>query len=205
MHWFVDFILLAVLLTYSFRHFHYGLMHTVFSVAKFLVSLVLAVIFGGYVGLSLKDGYIGRELAESVYAKLGDLISATVVDTVCSVIGYVVVFLLSYLVLSIAVSGLQKIKIPILSGVDKTFGLLLGIVLGIFNASLVATAIYCALEYYAAINSDPTVMCIYTDSCVFRFIYNLKFFDFIRNLICILCNFCKILGLKLLWKSVKTC
>ena len=183
MHWFVDFILLAVLLTYSFRHFHYGLMHTVFSVAKFLVSLVLAVIFGGYAGNLLKDGYIGRELAESVHAKLGELISATVVDTVCSVIGYVVVFLLSYLVLSIAVSGLQKIKIPILSGVDKTFGLLLGIVLGIFNASLVATAIYCALEYYAAINSDPTVMCIYTDSCVFRFIYNLNFFDFIRNLI----------------------
>ena len=41
MHWFIDFVLLAVLLTYTFRHFKFGLMHTVFSIAKFLVSLVL--------------------------------------------------------------------------------------------------------------------------------------------------------------------
>lgn len=183
MHWFIDFVLLAVLLTYTFRHFKFGLMHTVFSIAKFLVSLVLAVIFGGYVGVLLKDGCIGRAVAESIYAKLGDLISAAVFNTVCSVLGYVIVFVASYLVLSITVSGLQKIKIPILSGVDKTFGLLLGIVLGLFNASLIATAVYCALEYYAAINSDPVVMSIYTDSCVFRFVYNLNFFDFVRNMI----------------------
>ena len=44
MHWFIDFVLLAVLLTYTFRHFRLGLMHTVFSVLKFVLSVIAAVI-----------------------------------------------------------------------------------------------------------------------------------------------------------------
>ena len=235
MHWFIDFVLLAVLLTYTFRHFRLGLMHTVFSILKFVLSVIAAVILGRHVGYWLADNYISSPVTERVYEKLvnftggsaslseffenipsgfntfvglfgvdvssleegfgglqsseevlrdmAETIANPIVNTVSAIIAYMTVFLLSYLLLSLIIKGLQKIKIPILTGVDKTLGLLLGVALGLFHASLISTVIYCVIEYLAAVNSDPTVMSVYADSYMFRFIYDLKFFEFVRNLI----------------------
>lgn len=235
MNWFIDFVLLAVLAVYSFRYFRNGLMHTVYSVAKFLVSLIIAVLFGKLLGNLLADYCIGRVVTEQVYGKLVDFtgggeslaeffanipdgfvrfaelfkvdvamlqekygalenseevlqgmaetISAPIVNAISAVIGYVVVFVVAYIVLTVVVAGLKKIKIPILTGIDKALGLVLGLALGLFNASLIATAVYFALEYFAAMNSDSTIMNVYSNSYIFRFIYDLKIFEFIRNLI----------------------
>jgi CheY-like chemotaxis protein len=66
---------------------------------------------------------------------------------------------------------------------DKVLGLALGIVLGLLSASLISTALYSVIELVAAVNSNSDIMNLFNDSYVFKFMYNLKMFDFIRSLI----------------------
>ena len=44
MHWFIDFVIVAVLLFSVIKHFRLGLMHTVYSIGKFIASVLAAVI-----------------------------------------------------------------------------------------------------------------------------------------------------------------
>ncbi|MBQ8407255.1 MAG: CvpA family protein [Clostridia bacterium] len=235
MHWFIDFVLIAVLALYTFKHFRLGLMHTVYNIGKFIASMLAAMFFGKQLGYALADGFFEQRITDSVYGKLNEFtgggadmseffanlpdgftefvrlfgvnvdtlrekygtaeaseeilrdmaetIANPIVDMISAIVAYVAVFLIVYIVLSIVVKCLKSIKIPILTGLDKTLGLLLGMVLGLLSASLIATAVYSFLEFLAATNSDSAILDVYNNSYVFKFIYSLRIFEFIRNLI----------------------
>lgn len=235
MHWFIDFVIVAVLLFSVIKHFRLGLMHTVYSIGKFIASVLAAVILGKPIACFLADGIIGNAVTGSVYGKLNEYVGGSeglsdffanlpegfvgfcglfgvdieslrvqyataegseavlrdMAETIASpiaemfsaIVAYLAVFLIAFVVLSIVVMGLKKIKIPILTGIDKTLGLILGLVLGLFSASLIATAVYSGLQFLSAMNGNGNIMNVYSDSYVFKFVYDLRIFEFIRNLI----------------------
>ena len=91
------------------------------------------------------------------------------------------IFIGAMILSKILITWLSKIQIPLITKVDKTLGLVLGIVLGLIATSLLATVIYTVLEVSAVVSAQPEVMASFNSSYVFRFIYNLRIFEFIRN------------------------
>lgn len=137
----------------------------------------------GVDAVALQEKYESAVGSEEVLREMAATIATPISEMFSAIVAYVLIFVIVYVVLSIVIKGLKKIKIPILSSFDKTLGLILGLTLGMLNVSMIATAVYSALEFIAAMNSDPAVMSIYNNSIVFKFIYNMRFFEFIRNIL----------------------
>ena len=131
---------------------------------------------------SLQNEFGGRN-DDRVLGELAERIARPVTETVSGILGYVAVFLVMFIAATIVISCLKKIKIPVLTSIDKWLGLGLGVVIGVLGASLLSTVFYTALEVAAALTGDGGVMRFYEDSIVFKFIYDLKVFEFVRNLI----------------------
>ena len=131
----------------------------------------------------LKEQYGGAASSDEVYRQIARTASSSLNETVSSILGYVAVFIVAFAVISVVISCLKKIKIPVLTSFDKWLGLGLGIVLGLFAASLLSTVFYTALEVAAALTGDGRIMDFYNDSFVFKIIYELKIFEFVRNLL----------------------
>lgn len=230
----IDVLLLTVIVISAIKHYRSGLMHSIFGVGKFLISIFVSAMFGKPIGAMLADGIIGEKLTDSVYLRISryvdgqalsdffdnlpkgflnllDLLGADVnkleaqygtadggeiairemsavvarpiADTVSSIIACVLVFLVTYIILTVVIFSLKHIKIPIITSIDKYLGLALGAVLGFFAAALISTAVYSVSEFIAAMNSDSQIMDVYNNSLIFKFIYDLRIFEFIRKLI----------------------
>ena len=132
---------------------------------------------------SLEEQFAGAENTEEIIRKMAETIAYPLSGIICAIIAYALVFVVAFLILSIVVLCLKKIKIPLLTGVDKLLGLVLGLVLGILSCSMIATLIYSGIQFLAAMNDNAEIMGLYYDSYVFRYIYELKIFEFIRTLI----------------------
>ena len=88
-----------------------------------------------------------------------------------------------FVAITVVIACLKRIKVPVLTSFDKWLGLGLGVLLGVFAASLLSTVLYTALEVAAALTGDGRILDFYNDSFVFKFIYDLKIFEFVRNLL----------------------
>ncbi len=176
MNWLIDIILLAVIGFTAFRHFRFGLMFTVYNIGRFILSVLAAVIFGKLFGRILADGFLGDRLRAGGH-------SDVFADRFCAVISYLVIFIVATVILSFVVKILCKIEIPILHELNKVLGLILGLLLGLLSASMIATILYSFFEMYASFSGEEGIMSVYYDSYIFRFVYNLKIFGFIRSLL----------------------
>ena len=114
---------------------------------------------------------------------MSDYISSPIARTASSIIAYIVIFIAAFIILSIVIKGLSKIKIPVVTKLDKILGVVLGLVLGVLTVAFISTATYSILELVAAMKGNEEIMKIYSDSYVFKFIYDLRIFEFIRKLI----------------------
>ena len=132
---------------------------------------------------SLEEQFAGAENTEAIIREMAETIAYPLSGIICAIIAYALVFAVAFLVLSLVVMCLKKIKIPLLTGVDKLLGLVLGLVLGVLSCSMIATLVYSGVQFLAAMNDNAEIMSLYYDSYVFRFIYELKIFEFIRTLI----------------------
>lgn len=142
----------------------------------------LVKLFGGDLSL-LQQKYGSAESSEAVLRDMASTITAPVADTASAIIAYVVIFLIALIVLSILAALLKKVKVPILTRIDKILGLTLGLILGILSASMLATVIYTVLELVSAVNGNADIMNIYHDSIIFEFIHKINIFSFIRDLL----------------------
>ena len=91
--------------------------------------------------------------------------------------------MIAFVVLSIVASLLKKVKVPVVTGIDKVLGFVLGIVLGLLSASMLSTVIYTVLELVSTVNNNPDIMNIYYNSVVLEFIHKINIFSFIRELL----------------------
>lgn len=144
--------------------------------------LKLIKLFGADVeALEAKFGTV--EGSEAVIREMSDYISRPIARTASAIIAYVVIFIVAFIILSILIKGLSKIKIPVVTRVDKILGVVLGLVLGVLSVAFISTATYSMLELICAVKGNGEIMKIYSDSHVFKFIYDLRIFEFIRKLI----------------------
>ena len=144
--------------------------------------LKLIRLFGADVD-ALEARFGTAEGTEAVIQEMSDYISSPIARTASSIIAYIVIFIAAFIVLSIVIKGLSKIKIPVVTKLDKILGVVLGLVLGVLTVAFISTATYSILELVAAMKGNEEVMKIYSDSYVFKFIYDLRIFEFIRKLI----------------------
>ena len=96
------------------------------------------------------------------------------------VIQYIAVFLVSFIAIGFLIRVLRRIRIPIITQVDKMLGIALGLLLGFFYVSVISALTYGSLELLSAVGIDHTSL--YNDSTVFKFIHGINVFDFIMQL-----------------------
>lgn len=157
-----DIILLAIFVITVIRHFSLGLACSVLDAGRLLASFLVAVLLCYPIG--------------AIFYSLG------VPSAFSGIIAFIIIFVAALILSKLLIKLLSKIKIPIITKVDKILGLLLGVVLGAIFVSFASTAIYTVIELISSVNADSEIMAVYEDSYVFKFIYDLKLFDFIRNL-----------------------
>ncbi len=167
----VDVILVALFLFSVIRHWRLGLACSVLSAGKFLFSILCASLLARPVAMLL--GY-AFEAFSADSAAMGIL---------AGIIGFAVSFFAVFFLSGLIIRMLSKIKIPIITKIDKLLGLCLGLIIGALSISLLSVAIYAVAEIVTFFDGGSGAMSVYHDSYVFKFVYDLKLFDFIRNLI----------------------
>ena len=158
---FIDVLLVFILLFTVIKHARLGLACSVLSACRFFLSLILAALL--YYPIATLMCGIGVPLALS------------------GIIAFLTVFIAAMIVSRLLIKALSKLKIPVVTKVDKFLGLLLGVILGFVFTSLLSTSIYTVLELLS-VSPESNAMSAYYDSYVFKFIYELELFEFIRNL-----------------------
>lgn len=160
----LDISLAAIFLWFVIRYWIFGFVRSVLRAGRFLFSLVMAAILCRPCALLI-----------SSFADEG--------GAFIPIWGFVFAFVAVYFASSILTKMIGRVKIPIVNGINKLLGLILGLTVGIFITSALATVIYTALEVIVLVNPESAAMDAYFDSYFFRFIYNLRVFEFIRNII----------------------
>ena len=131
----------------------------------------------------LEAGYGTEAASDAVLWDMSRAIAAPIVRSVSAIVAYLSVFVVFYVGATVAVILIKHIRIPIITKIDKCLGLVLGFVFGLLISSLISTAVYSFAELSAAVSGDGEIMKVYNDSIVFKFIYDLRIFEFIRKLI----------------------
>ncbi len=158
----IDVVLVVLFLFNVVRHSRLGLVCSVLSAGRFIFSILLALILCYPVGILVN--------------------AAGVPDALAGIAAFIAVFILAMLLSKLIVNLLSKIKIPLITKVDKFLGFILGVIIGALTVSILSTAIYSVLDLITTVNAESNAMNIYSDSYVFKFIYDIKIFEFVRNL-----------------------
>ena len=167
----IDAALVALFVFSIIRHYRLGLACSVLSAGKLLFSLLAAALLARPVAMLLM-----HLLCESS-------LSAQGTQVLSGVLAFILVFLTVFILSGFIIKMISKIKIPILTKLDKLLGLVLGAVIGILSVSAIATVIYSVIEIITFIDKDSTALAVFYESYVFRSVYELHIFEFIRNLI----------------------
>ena len=168
----IDIILISVFIYFVIKYFKAGLLVTLLSIWKPFASLLLALMLG-----NTFSGLIFRFLDNGVS------LSEWVSRIISLIIAYSFVFVVSYVMISIIISLIADVKMPVISQIDRSLGAVLGIFVGLALVSVISTGAFSVLSaLYGAFGNDQ-IMAVYNDSIVFKNVYNLRFLDFIKELI----------------------
>lgn len=167
----IDVVFIALFVLSLVRHYRLGLACSVLSAGKFVFALLAAAVL--------------RTPTASLILMFwdGSSLSAQGESIVSGVLAFILVFVAVFILSGFIIRMLSKIKIPVITRIDKLLGLLLGAIIGILSVSALATVVYSVLEIITFIDPESVALTIYDDSYVFRFVYGLRIFEFIRNLI----------------------
>ena len=159
----IDLCILAIVAWCTIRHYKLGLACSILGFAKYALAFVLAGVLRSPLVALLHNA--GSELS----------------DAVAGVIVYVVIFAAVIAVSGFIIDRLKNIDIPVFTRFDKLLGLALGIFIGLFAVSFAATAVFTVLELAASISQNESIMNVYNDSYVFKFLKDVSLFEFIRS------------------------
>ena len=164
---FVDILLIAILVFEAIRHYRLGLFCSILSFGKFVAAIILAGILKHPLSLLILRLFYGGGEYNAFATAL------------CGVITYVVIFAAVIVASGFLIKRISKIKIPIITRIDKLSGLAFGLVLGIFWASLISTALYSVISAISVAIGSQAIMNVHDASLVFKFIKNISIFKFV--------------------------
>lgn len=163
-----DIILTAIFLFFVVRYLIFGLVGALLRAGRFIFSILAAALLCRPCA-SLLSGLFKNFPAGS------GLLSGT--------LGFVFAFIVVFIISTIVIKLIGSIKIPIVSTLNRLLGLALGLAVGILVVSALSTVLFTVLEVIMLVNPQSDAMNVYYSSNVFRFVYDLKVFEFIRNII----------------------
>ena len=87
------------------------------------------------------------------------------------VVGYLIAFVVMFVAVTIILNVFKLIsKVPVIRGIDKTLGLILGIVCAVFYMVVLSVTAHAILIAINAISPDSGALAIYESSKVFKFV-----------------------------------
>lgn len=156
----IDVILIGVLALQIFFGWRRGLTGVVLGFARIILSFLLALVLGPAIGDAFGDGgFLSR------------------------VLGYICVFIVTFIGATILIFIFKQIKIPIISKLDKLLGILIGAALGVLTVSLIAVMLNSLLSAMTWISNNDTYIEVYNNSYVFKFINEFNIFGFIKDVL----------------------
>ena len=166
----IDLAILAIVVLFAVRHYKLGLFCSLLTFGKFIAAIILASILRTPLALLGLDLIVGG----------GEY--TPVQNAFAGIIAFVVIFAAVIAVSGFLIKKLSKIEIPIITRFDKLLGLALGVVIGIFIASLASTATFTVMEFISSAANKPQIMDVYNSSYVFKFIKEISLFEFVRSI-----------------------
>lgn len=156
----IDVILISVLALQIFFGYRRGLTGVVLGFARIILSFLSALALGPAIGDAFGDGgFLSR------------------------VLGYICVFIVTFVGATVLMFIFRQIKIPILHKLDKLLGVLIGAALGLLTVSLVAVMLNSLLSAMTMISKNEIYIDVYNNSYVFRFINEFNIFGFIKDVL----------------------
>ena len=144
MSFLIDFLIVAIIVLSVILYAKRGLIGVIIDVAGFILSAIVAWYFSPMIG-----GYISGIINKSVPEGAGIVAGVLTVDVLSRIIAFAIVFIICTIVVRFIVKLTKNIKIPIVSGIDKLLGGVLGLVLGLAWAQIVSILVFAVLEIFA--------------------------------------------------------
>ncbi len=171
MNMLVDAIFVVIFVYFAIKFYKIGIFGTVLGVGRLLLSFVASFLLGKYVFEYIVSGIMSEWFGEPL---------ASILSTVIS---YALVFITAFAISSIVIVSVKRLETPLFCRIDRSLGLLFGLALGLCVTSVISTALYSALDLLSSVSRSADVLRVYNDSAVFKFVYDLNFLNFVRNLI----------------------
>lgn len=160
----LDILMVALFAVVAFLGFKRGFVKTVLSSARLLLAILITYLLGSHISSWVRNTF--TEPSESGVENLA-------ADALSVVIGYLLTFLLSFVILAVATWFLGKVlSLPVLKQFDKLLGLVVGLVSGFVVVCLVSTLIWVLLK---AMDDLDT----YSKTTILKFFKELNLFKFV--------------------------
>lgn len=160
----LDILMVALFAVVAFLGFKRGFVKTVLSSARLLLAILITYLLGSHISSWVRNTFM--EPSESGVENLA-------ADALSVVIGYLLTFLLSFVILAVATWFLGKVlSLPVLKQFDKLLGLVVGLVSGFVVVCLVSTLIWVLLK---AMDDLDT----YSKTTILKFFKELNLFKFV--------------------------
>lgn len=147
---FIDFIIIAIILTNIIVYAMKGLVGVAIDIAGFIFSVVVAWSFSAKVGGFLL-GIMKNLIPDGKGGIVSDILSST---AVARILAFVAIFFVVIIVIKLIAKLAKKIKIPVISTVDHILGGVLGLALGLAWAQIASMAVFALLEIIANTSSS---------------------------------------------------
>lgn len=146
MSFFIDFVVLAIIALSVIVYVKRGLVGVIIDIAGFILSALVAWYFSPMIG-----GYLSGIIRKSVPDGDGIIEDILTSDVLARIIAFTIVFIVCMIVVKFIVKLTKNIKIPIVSGIDKLLGGVLGLILGLAWAQIASIMIFAVLKILANI------------------------------------------------------
>ena len=171
MNMLIDTGLIVILIYFAVRFYKCGILGTLLGVCRFFFSLVSVVFLSGYVSKHLISVVLSRfDLG------WGENILSLIISGA-------LVFGVTLLISTVVVRAVRKAEGQIVLRIDRFFGALFGIAVGLCVSSLICTALHSVIEVAYSVSGNEEILSVYNDSFVFKLIFDLSVFDHVKNLI----------------------
>mgnify|MGYP002519598828 CR=1 FL=1 len=152
MSFFIDFIIIAIIITNIIVYTKKGLVSVAIDIAGFIFSVVVAWCFSARLGGFLL-GIMKKLIPDGKGGIVSDILNSS---TVSRILAFIAIFFALMIVVKIIVKLAQKIRIPVFSSIDHLLGGFLGLVLGLAWAHIAAMIVFALLEILAnTVSSFP--------------------------------------------------
>ncbi len=171
MNMLVDAIFVVIFVYFAIKFYKIGIFGTLLGVGRLLLSSVASFLLGKYVCEYIVIGIMSEWVGGPMAAILSTVIS------------YALVFMAAFAISSIVILSVKRLETPLVYRIDRSLGLIFGLALGLCVTSVISTALYSALEVVSSLSRSSDALRVYNDSSVFKFVFDLDFLNFVRNLI----------------------